>query len=219
LLGFDYRSVENIAVTSEKSGYDSIWVSDHFFQYKKYAYRNCMEAWTVLAALASKTEKIRLGTLVTCNSYRYPALLAKIAATVDVISEGRLFFGIGAEWKKGEYIAYGIPFPSVKERMDRLEEAVKIIRLLWTVPMTTLEGKYYTIKNAVSAPNPMQPPMPPILIGGGGEKRTLKMVAEYADYCNLTLGPKLRHKLDVLRTHCKNVGRNYEDVEKSLFCG
>lgn len=218
LLGYDYRPVEAIALASEKVGYDSIWVSDHFFQFKEHEYQNCMDPWTLLAALAAKTEKIRLGTLVTCNSYRYPAVLAKMAATVDVISDGRLFFGIGAGWKEDEYTAYGIPFPPVKERMDRLEEAIQIIQLLWTESKATFKGEFYQIVNASSAPKPVQQPVP-LLIGGGGEKRILKMVAKYADYCNFELCSRLTHKLDVLKEHCQTVGRDYEEVGKSLFCG
>ncbi|MBU7016718.1 MAG: LLM class flavin-dependent oxidoreductase, partial [Theionarchaea archaeon] len=155
LLGYDYSPAETIALASEKVGYDSIWVSDHFFQFKKHEYQNCMDAWTLLAALAAKTEKIRLGTLVTCNSYRNPAVLAKMAATVDVISDGRLFFGIGAGWKEDEYTAYGIPFPPVKERMDRLEEAIQIIQLLWTESKATFKGEFYQIVDAISAPKPV----------------------------------------------------------------
>ena len=215
-LGFNYKSVEKIALEGEKAGYDSIWSSDHFFLDTKSEDRNCMEAWSLLAALASKTKKIRLGTLVTCNSYRHPSVLAKIAATIDAISNGRLFFGFGAGWKKIEYKAYGTPFPSLKNRMDQMEEAIQIIRLLWTKPKVTFKGRHYKIKNALSAPKPVQKPMPPILIGGSGERRTLKMVAKYADYCNLWLTPDLTHKLDVLRKHCKNVGRDYEEVGKSL---
>jgi F420-dependent oxidoreductase-like protein len=218
VLGFEYDPVEKIALESEKVGYDSIWISDHFFLDTNSEDLNCMEAWTLLAALAAKTEKIRLGTLVTCNSYRYPAVLAKMAATVDVISNGRLFFGIGAGWKEDEYTAYSIPFPSVKERMDRLEEAVQIITLLWTESKATFQGEYYTIEHAVSAPKPVQDPVP-ILIGGGGEKRTLKMVAKYADYCNLALKSDIQHKLDVLRKHCEKVGRDYNEVGKSVVCG
>lgn len=216
-LGFSYAWVEKIALEGEKAGYDSIWSSDHFFLNDKSEDRDCMEAWTLLAALASKTEKIRLGTLVTCNSYRHPSVLAKIAATVDTISNGRLFFGIGAGWKKIEYQAYGVPFSPLKARMDRLEEAIQIIRLLWTEPKATFKGKCYRIKDAFSAPKPVQKPMPPILIGGSGEKRTLRMVAKYADYCNLSLTPDLKHKLEVLKRHCRDIGRDCEDVGKSLF--
>ena len=216
-FGFDYKTVEKIALAAEKVGYDSVWSSDHFFLDEESLDRNCMEVWTLLAALAAKTEKIRLGTLVTCNSYRYPAVLAKIAATVDMISNGRLFFGFGAGWKEIEYNAYGIPFPSLKERMDMMEEAIQIIKLLWTEPKANYEGRYYKIKDALSAPKPVQKPMPPILIGGDGEKRTLKIVAKYADYCNLWLVPNLEHKLEVLKNHCKDLGRDYDEIGKSLF--
>jgi len=212
-LGFNYTSVEKITLDGERAGYDSIWSSDHFFLNDKAEKLYCMEAWTLLAALAAKTKKIRLGTLVTCTSYRYPAVLAKIAATVDMISNGRVIFGLGAGWKESEYKAYGIPFPPLKERMDRLEEAIQIIKLLWTKPKASFEGKYYKIKNAISAPKPIQKPMPPIMIGGEGEKRTLRIVAKYADYCNLFFIPNLEHKLEVLKNHCKDVGRDYEEVE------
>ncbi len=218
-LGFNYTSVEKIALEGERAGYDSIWSSDHFFLNDKAEKLYCMEAWTLLAALASKTKKIRLGTLVTCTSYRYPAVLAKIVATVDMISNGRVFFGLGAGWKEIEYKAYGIPFPPLKERMDRLEEAIQIIKLLWTKSKASFEGKYYKIKDAISAPKPIQKPIPPIMIGGEGEKRTLRIVAKYADYCNLFFVPNLEHKLEVLKNHCKDVGRDYEKVGKSLFIG
>ena len=216
-LGFGPKAVEKIALEGEKAGYDSIWSSDHFFMDDKSEKRDCMEAWTLLAALASATKKIRLGTLVTCNSYRHPAVLAKLAATIDVISNGRLFFGIGAGWKKMEYRAYGIRFPSLRGRMDRLEEAIQVIKLLWTKPRATFRGKYYKIKDAFSAPKPVQKPMPPLLIGGMGERRTLRMVAKHADYCNLWLIPELKHKLDVLKRHCEGVRRDYAEVGKSLF--
>lgn len=215
-FGFDYNFVEQIALEGEKIGFDSIWFSDHLFLDDKSETTDCMEAWTLLAALASKTEKIRLGALVTCNSYRYPAVLAKIAATVDRVSNGRVIFGIGAGWKEIEYNAYGIPFPSLKERMDRLEEAIQIIKLLWTEPKVSFSGKYYTVKDAFSSPKPVQNPMP-FLIGGGGEKRTLKMVAKYADQCNLFGSPEVKHKLTVLRQHCQENDTDYDHITKSIF--
>ncbi|MFX0207201.1 MAG: LLM class flavin-dependent oxidoreductase, partial [Candidatus Hodarchaeota archaeon] len=144
-LGFNYETVEKIALNAEKVGYDSIWTSDHFFLDTQSEEKNCMEAWTLLSALAAKTKTLRLGVLVTCNSYRYPAILAKIAATVDHISNGRLEFGIGAGWKEIEYNAYGIPFPPVKDRMDQLEEALQIIKKLWTEPKAFFVGKHYQI--------------------------------------------------------------------------
>ncbi|MHA1212453.1 MAG: LLM class F420-dependent oxidoreductase [Candidatus Heimdallarchaeota archaeon] len=216
-LGFDYATVEKIALAGEKNGYDSIWSSDHFFLDDKSEERNCMDAWTLLSALAAVTKKIRLGTLVTCNSYRYPAVLAKVAATVDMISNGRLFFGFGAGWKEMEYKAYGIPFPSTVDRLYQMEEAIVIIKRLWTEPKVTFTGKYYQIEDAVSAPKPIQKPHPPIMIGGMGEKILLRMVAKYADYCNFFLRPNLERSLEILKAHCKVAGRDYNDLGKSLF--
>ncbi len=218
-LGFDYKTVEKIALNAEKVGYTSIWSSDHFFLDNRSEEKNCMEAWTLLSALASKTSTLRLGTLVTCNSYRYPAILAKIAATVDMISNGRLEFGIGAGWKKIEYDAYGISFPSVKDRMDQLEEAIQIIKRLWTNPKASFKGKHYQIKSAFSAPKPIQR-LPPIFIGGTGKKRILKMVAKYADYCNFGffIDPnEIPNLLHTLKDHCINESRDYETIGKSFF--
>ncbi len=216
-FGFDYKTIEKIALEAEKIGYDSIWSSDHFFLDDKSEDRNCLEAWTLLSALAAVTKKIKIGTLVTCNSYRYPAVLAKMAATVDMISNGRLIFGFGAGWKEMEYNAYGIPFPSTLDRLYQMEEAIEIIKLLWTKPKVTYEGKYYQIKDAFAAPKPIQKPWPPIMIGGMGEKILLKMVAKHADYCNFMLKPKLERSLEILKAHCKVVGRDYDEIGKSLF--
>lgn len=216
-LGYDYTNSLNIALEAEKLGFESFWCSDHLFLNEKSVNQNCMDAWTLLAALAAATKKIRLGTLVTCNSYRHPSLLAKIAATVDMISKGRLWFGYGAGWKEEEYKAYGYPFQKITVRMDMMEEALEIIKLLWTDPSPSYKGKHYSIENAFSAPKPVQTPHPPILIGGDGEKRTLKAVAKYADYCNLFMKPEFERKLDVLKKHCKDVGRDYGDIGKSMF--
>ncbi|MHA2364374.1 MAG: TIGR03560 family F420-dependent LLM class oxidoreductase [Candidatus Hodarchaeales archaeon] len=218
-FGYDYKTINQITLHAEKAGYDAIWFGDHFFLDNSSEDRNCMDTWTLLASLASITKKIRLGTLVACQSYRYPAVLAKIAATIDMISNGRLYFGIGAGWKEMEYNAYGIPFPSLKDRMDQLEEAIQIITFLWTEPKVSFQGKHYKIKNAFSAPKPVQKPRPPIVIGGDGEKRTLKMVAKYADYCNLMLIPDLNQKLKILEKHCIDVGREYQNVGKSICAG
>lgn len=218
-FGFDYNTIEKIALNAEKLGFDSIWISDHFFYDDSPETRVCLEAWTVLAALASKTHSVRLGTLVTCNSFRYPTVLAKMAATVDVISNGRLEFGIGAGWKEDEHIAYGIPFPSVVERLERLEESIQIIKKLWTDPRVTFKGKYYSVKDAYSTPKPVQK-LPPIFVGGHGKRRTLRIVAEYGDYCNFSYSrsPKeIAELLDVLRMHCKTVSRDYDGIGKSYF--
>jgi F420-dependent oxidoreductase-like protein len=216
-LGYNFENTLAIALDAEKLGFESFWCSDHLFLNDKSENQNCMDAWTLLAALAAVTKKIRLGTLVTCNNYRNPSLLAKIAASIDMISNGRLWFGYGAGWKIDEYKAYGYPFPKIQDRMDMMEEALEIIKLLWTEPSPSYKGKHYTIENAFSAPKPVQKPHPPILIGGDGEKRTLRAVAKYADYCNLFLRPDFERKLDVLKDHCKAVGRDYDDVGKSLF--
>ncbi|MFX1285483.1 MAG: TIGR03560 family F420-dependent LLM class oxidoreductase [Promethearchaeota archaeon] len=218
-FGFDYDTVEKIALNAEKVGYDSIWSSDHFFLDNKSEEKSCMEAWTLLSALAAKTNKLRLGTLVTCNSYRYPAVLAKIAATVDMISNGRLEFGIGAGWKEIEYNAYGIPFPSIKDRMDQLEESIQIIKKLWTQPKVNFIGNHYQIKDAFSAPKPIQQ-LPPIFIGGTGKKRILNMVAKYADYCNFGwfINPKtIPELLEVLKQLCEKIDRDYDSIGKSYF--
>jgi F420-dependent oxidoreductase-like protein len=181
-----------------------------------------LEGWTTLLILAGLTSKIKLGTLVTGVIYRHPSVLAKIGATLDVLSKGRLFMGIGAAWNEQESIAYGInsPFPSYQERLNRLEESIQIIRYMWTrEPTCSFIGKYYQIRDAYCNPKPIQKPSPPILIGGGGEKRTLKIVAKYADACNLIGSLEtINRKLTALREHCKMVGRDYDSVLKTKLC-
>ena len=176
-----------------------------------------LEGWTVLSMLAGITTKIKLGTLVTGIIYRYPSVLAKIAATLDVLSKGRLFMGIGAAWNEQESLAYGISFPSNQERLLRLEEAIQIIRKMWTEePSASFNGKYYQINNAYCNPKPIQKPSPPILVGGSGERKTLKIVAKYADACNLFGSTEtVKKKLDILKEHCKSVGRDYDSILKT----
>jgi F420-dependent oxidoreductase-like protein len=176
-----------------------------------------LEGWTVISILAGITTKIKLGTLVTGVIYRYPSVLAKVAATLDVLSKGRLFMGIGAAWNEQESLAYGISFPSNRERMLRLEEAIQIIRKMWTQePFASFNGKYYQIRNAYCNPKPIQKPSPPILVGGSGERKTLKIVAKYADACNLFGSAEtVRKKLDILKEHCKSVGRDYDSILKT----
>ncbi len=218
-FGFDYDTIKEIALTAEKTGYDSLWISDHFFIDKDPETTSCLEAWTVLSALAPITKKLRLGTLVTCNGFRYPAVLAKIAATLDLISNGRLEFGIGAGWKKNEHENYGIPFPGLRERMERLEEAVQIIKKMWTEPNASFDGVHYQIKDAFSSPKPLQQ-LPPIFIAGRGEKRTLRIVAKHGDYCNFlssVTSEEAARLLGVLKEHCRVVGRNYDEIGKSYF--
>jgi F420-dependent oxidoreductase-like protein len=212
-------SLKNLITKAENSGFDSFWVMDHFhqIQFVGRPEEPMLEGWTVISMLAGITTKIKLGTLVTGAIYRYPSVLAKVAATLDVLSKGRLFMGIGAGWNEQESLAYGISFPSNQERMFRLEEAIQVIRKMWTEePYASFNGKYYQIRNAYCNPKPIQKPSPPILIGGSGERKTLKIVAKYADACNLFGSPEtVRKKLDILKEHCKNVGRDYDSILKT----
>src|SRR5918911_313693 len=212
-------SLKNLVTKAENSGFDSFWVMDHFhqIQFVGRPEEPMLEGWTIIAMLAGITTKIKLGTLVTGIIYRYPSVLAKVAATLDVLSKGRLFMGIGAGWNEQESLAYGITFPSNQERMLRLEEAIQIIRKMWTEePYASFNGKYYQIRNAYCNPKPIQKPYPPILVGGSGERKTLKIVAKYADACNLFGSPEtVRNKLGVLKEHCKSVGRDYDSILKT----
>ncbi|MGA9298340.1 MAG: LLM class F420-dependent oxidoreductase, partial [Nitrososphaeraceae archaeon] len=177
-----------------------------------------LEGWTTISVLAGITTRIQLGPLVTGALYRHPSVLAKIAATLDVLSKGRLFMGIGASYFEEEAQAYGIPFyPSNQERLQRLEEAIQVIRKMWTEePSASFEGKYYQIRNAYCNPKPIQKPSPPILVGGSGERKTLKIVAKYADACNLFGSIEtIKRKLNVLKEHCKSVGRDYDSILKT----
>ena len=211
--------LKNLITKAENSGFDSFWVMDHFhqIQFVGRPEEPMLEGWTVISMLAAITTKIKLGTLVTGIIYRYPSVLAKVAATLDVLSKGRLFMGIGAGWNEQESLAYGISFPSNLERMLRLEEAIQLIRKMWTdEPYASFNGKYYQIRNAYCNPKPIQKPSPPILVGGSGERKTLKIVANYADACNLFGSPEtVRKKLDVLKDHCKSVGRDYDSILKT----
>jgi F420-dependent oxidoreductase-like protein len=206
-----------VGVEAEKLGFDSIWVYDHFHTVPMPEVEATFECWLSTAALARATSRVRVGQMVTCNSYRNPALLAKMASTVDVMSNGRLDFGIGAGWYDHEYLAYGYEYPDGPERLRMLGEALQIIRAMWTEPYATFEGKYYQVRGAINEPKGVQKPHPPIWIGGGGEKVTLKLVAKYGDACNFGgIDPELyRHKLNVLRGHCEDVGRDYSSIIKS----
>jgi F420-dependent oxidoreductase-like protein len=207
-----------VATRAETAGFDSFWVMDHFHQIQHVGqpHEPMLESWTTLATLAGLTSRIKLGTLVTGIVYRYPSILAKIGATLDVLSKGRLFMGIGAAWNEEESKAYGIAFPKPKERLQRLEEAVQIIQRMWTEKQVNFDGRFYTIRDAFCEPKPIQKPHPPILIGGAGERETLRIVAKYADACNLFGSPNtIRSKLQILRNHCKRVGRNYDAILKT----
>ena len=224
---FDYKngdtsqimdSLKDLLLMAENAGFDSFWVMDHFHQIKFVGGPDepMLESWTTISALAGITTKIKLGTLVTGIIYRHPAILAKISATLDVLSKGRLFMGIGAAWNQEESFAYGVPFPSTKERLLRLEEVIQIIRKMWTTSKATFNGKYYQIKDAYCNPKPLQKPHPPIMVGGGGERNTLRIVAKYADACNLFGSfETIKSKLGILNEHCRNVGRDYDSILKT----
>jgi F420-dependent oxidoreductase-like protein len=202
-------------------GIDSFWVMDHFHQIPLVGKQDepMLESWTTISVLAGVTSKIKLGTMMTGIIYRHPSILAKIGATLDVLSNGRLFMGIGAAWNEEESLAYGIPFPSIKERFVRLEEAIQIIRKMWTdEPSTSFNGKYYQIKNAYCNPKPVQKPSPPIMVGGSGERQTLRILAKYGDACNLpSFGSveTVKRKLSILKEHCKSIGRDYDSILKT----
>jgi len=214
-----YKRVEQVAVEAEKLGFDSFWVMDHFIQIPIVGSEQepILEGWTTIAALAAKTSKIRLGTMVTSNVFRNPAHLAKMGATVDVISGGRLIMGMGAGYHQREFEGYGfLPSSTRAERIRRLEEAVQIIDKMWTEEAPDFQGRFYSISKAICNPKPIQKPRPPIMIGGGGEQLTLRVVARYADMCNLFGDPPaVRHKLEVLERHCGEVGRDPKSILKT----
>ena len=213
-----FEKIAEIAVTAERSGFDSVWVMDHFYQIRGVGQRTepMLEAYTLLGAIAARTSRVRLGTMVTGVTYRNPATLAKIATTLDVISSGRAILGIGAAWNDDEHRGYGFDFPSARERLERLEEAVQICRAMFTEETPTFKGKHYRIEEALNFPRPIQRGGPPILIGGGGERKTLRLVAQYADACNVFGDAEtVRHKLDVLQQHCKDVGRDPAAITKT----
>jgi F420-dependent oxidoreductase-like protein len=221
--GNHFDTLLALVQTCEQAGLDSVWMADHFmFVDEAHPEKEMpvMECFVALGAIAAKTSRIKIGELVTGTPYRNPALLAKICATLDVISHGRSIVGIGAAWHEPEFTAYGWPFPPVRERMEMLEETVQILDRMLTQRPATFTGKHYAIHNAYNDPMPVQKPRPPILIGGDGERVTLRLVAQYADYCNVFGDPAtVAHKFDVLRQHCAAVGRPYEEITRSNHVG
>jgi len=205
---------------AEELGYDSAWDFDHFMPITGDKNGACLEGWTLLAALAAQTSRIRIGVLVTGNTYRNPALLAKMATTVDHISNGRLNLGIGAAWFEPDHEAYGFPFSTARERAERLGEALEVMTRLWTADHPSFTGKYYLLANAPFAPAPIQKPHPPIVIGGKGKKWILPLVARYAGGWNVPIGVSpegLRQRLDLIRQECQRIGRTPCDIEVSVF--
>ncbi len=211
-----------IAMRAERAGLYSLWVMDHFFQIPNVGpvEHEMLEGWSALAFAAGRTNHIRLGTMVTGVTYRHPGLLVKTATTLDVLSHGRAYFGIGAAWNEQEHAGLGVPFPPLGERFKRLEETLQIAKQMWAGDEKPYNGQYYQLARPLNSPQSVQRPHPPILIGGGGEQKTLRLVAQYGDACNLfaRLGNEtLKHKLEVLRSHCEAVGRPYEEIEKTTL--
>src|SRR5436305_3283104 len=209
-----------IAQRAERAGLFSLWVMDHFFQIPGIgpASHEMLEGYSALAFAAARTNRIKLGTMVTGVTYRYPGLLVKTVTTLDVLSGGRAYLGIGAAWNEEEHRGLGIPFPPLAERFERLEEALQIARQMWAGDERPYNGKHYQLARPLNSPQAVQRPHPPILIGGGGERKTLRLVARYGDACNLFASfgaEQLGGKLAVLREHCQAVGRPYEEIEKT----
>jgi F420-dependent oxidoreductase-like protein len=211
-----------IARSADDAGFASLWVMDHFFQIPMVgpAEREMLEGWTTLGFLAGHTRRARLGTLVTGVTYRHPGVLVKIASTLDVLSGGRAWLGIGAAWFEREHVGLGVPFPPLAERFERLEETLRIALQMWSGKAERFEGRHHTLAETLDVPAPLSRPHPPILIGGMGERKTLRLVARYADACNLFLHAgreALAKKLEVLRRHCDAVGRPYAAIEKTAL--
>ncbi len=213
-----YETMVQVAQTAEQLGYDSIWLFDHFHTVPVPTQEVTFECWMSTAALARDTKRVRIGQMVTCNGYRNPALLAKMASTVDVLSHGRLDFGIGAGWYEHEYRAYGYEYPDAPTRLRYLRDAVQVILKMWSDEVAYFEGKYYQVRGAINQPKGVQKPHIPILIGGGGEKVTLRLVAQYANACNIGGDiPTIKHKLAVLKQHCHAIGRDYNSIRRTTL--
>ena len=216
-LGIGYNGIRKVAVEAERSGFDGLFICDHWMGRNEETYRQpCLDPWVTLGALAQATKKITLGTLVCAVGFRYPSVLAKMGATLDQISGGRMQLTVGAGWHETEYKAYGIPFPTVGERMQQLREGIQIIRAMWTQDQATFQGKYFGIDGAWCYPRPLSSK---IWVGGGGEKALLRIVADLADGWN-SIGlsvDEYARKLDILRTFCESAGRKLNTIERSYY--
>lgn len=225
-----HNKLAEIARTADDCGFSSLWVMDHFFQIGRPnnpgglgpAEDEMMEGYSTLSYMAGFTKHVKLGTLVTGVVYRHPGILIKTVTTLDVLSGGRAYFGVGAAWNERESRGLGVPFPPVKERFERLEETLQIAKQMWSDTVAPYHGKHYQLEETLCHPLPLSKPHPPIMIGGMGETKTLRLVAKYADACNLFSGggmDNLGHKLDVLKRHCESVGRDYAEIEKTILGG
>jgi len=220
-MGYTYEDIVTLAKAAEDAGFYSFTVSDHFFGNPQSVEKHAYDAWTLIALLTPQTERIRLGVIVTCQSYRNPAQLAKIVATLDNASNGRIDFGIGAGWKESEYKAYGYPFPSAKTRVSQLREAIQIINLLWTEEKPSFDGEYYSIRETMFLPKPIQKPRIPIWVGTQKMKAPMmeETIARYGDGLNYdTENPEdFVKKKDRMREMCEKVGRDFNELKWSLY--
>ncbi|HEY6740131.1 MAG TPA: LLM class F420-dependent oxidoreductase [Actinopolymorphaceae bacterium] len=212
-----YEAMTAVGKAADAGPWDSIWVYDHFHTVPEPTPNTTFECWTITSTLVRDTQRINVGQMVGCNGYRHPSLYAKIASTVDVASHGRLYAGIGAGWYEHEWKAYGYEWPELKDRMGAFREAVQVIHKMWTEDQPVFHGKYYSIDKPYNEPKGVRKPHPSLWIGGGGEKVTLKLVAQYGNAANIGGGnpDTVRQKAAVLRQHCENLGRNYDDIIKS----
>lgn len=212
----EFPAIKDAAQMCDELGYHSVWFYDHILGMGGVDL-DIYESWTLMSALSSLTSRVKLGTMVLCNSFRHPPLLAKMGSTLDVISEGRLDFALGAGWFEQEYLAYGYPFPDTKTRIEQLSEAVQIIKKMWTEDKTTFNGIHYSTDNAYCNPKPVQKPHPPVTVGGAGENMLLRLVAEHADCwnCPATHALEFDNKLQALEKHCDQVGRDINDITVS----
>jgi F420-dependent oxidoreductase-like protein len=217
LTGQTWPAVLDLWRDLEQKGWDLACVSDHFMPNTRDREGPVLESWSTLAALAALIPRMRVGTIVLGNTYRHPAVVAKMAAQVDVISGGRLVLGLGAGWQRNEHEAYGIPYYTMRERLERLDEACDVIRSLWTQSRSNFSGRYYQLSDAPLDPKPLQKPHPELMIGGGGERVTLRIVAKHADHWNVWGGPKvLARKNAILEEHCRQVGRDSKAIARSV---
>lgn len=201
----------------ESDGWDSLWVYDHFHTHPGVTHESVFDAWTLMASIGAVTSRVRIGQMCTCVLYRPPSLLAKMAASIDAISKGRLDVGIGAGWSDKEFAAYGYDYPSNKVRLDMLEESAQVLKAMWTTDEAHFEGEHYHVRGAITRPLPQQSPHPPLWIAGGGEKRTLRIVAKYGDMSNFGKSvPEFVHKSNVLSEHCEAVGRDFDEIGRSV---
>ncbi|MEP7178020.1 MAG: LLM class F420-dependent oxidoreductase [Pseudonocardiales bacterium] len=211
-----WQRMLGVARAADDGPFESIWVYDHFHTVPVPTDEATHEAWSLMAAFAAATSRVRLGQMCTCMAYRNPAYLAKVASTVDIISGGRVEMGIGGGWYEHEWRAYGYGFPSAGERLGRLDEGVQIMRQLWTTGSATLDGKYYQVDGAIGRPLPLQEGGIPLWIAGGGEKKTLRIAAKYAQYTNFDATPEtFKHKSEVLAGHCRDVGTDFDAIVRS----